>query len=281
MKGLKPPKAASIIRKNAFLASNGVSIMNASVMWYGGAKKGKTRTIISAFSGVDYMFLDFDRNYESTINEIKKTGASYYNGYAAEDVLVQLMKGRITEAVVVIDSLVHAIAILARYYLISPAGKKDDEFKRLKPYIGVSHEATSMFFNKFIYPMLESNSINFIHHTTQNMMGEKMEGNQGSWLSVFDFTYKLDGDKFILQAGRLPCAPTTVGKENLYDRLKKCISDNNENIEVSGEEMNVTAKATVTNNKALRTVLDELISKGEGIEVKKGNKKYVFYKDST
>jgi len=278
MKGLKPPKTASIIRKNAFLASNGVSIMNASVMWYGGAKKGKTRTVISAFSGVDYIFLDFDRNYESTINEITKTGAIYYNGSAAEDVLIQLMEGTITEAVVVIDSLVHAITILVKYYLV---GQKDEEFERLKPYIGVSHEATSMFFNKLIYPMLVSNSINFIHHTTQNMTGEKMEGNKGSWLSVFDFTYKLDNDKFILEAGRLPCAPTTVGKENLYDRLKKCISDNNENTEVSGKKMNVTAKATVTKNKALRTVLDELISKGEVIEVKEGSKKYVFYKDST
>ncbi len=281
MKGLKPPKFVSIIRKNAFLASNGVSIMNASVMWYGGAKKGKTRTIISAFSGVDYMFLDFDRNYESTINEIKKTGASYYNGSAAEDVLVQLMNGTITDAVVVIDSHVHAISILAKHYLASVVGKKDEEFKRLKPYIGVSHEATSMFFNKLIYPMLVSNSINFIHHTTQNMMGEKMEGNQGSWLSVFDFTYKLDSDKFILQAGRLPCAPVTVGKENLYDRLKNCITDNSEDIEVSGKSMNVTAKATVTNNKALRLVLDELISKGEVIEVKEGSKKYILYKDST
>ena len=278
MKGLKAPKSTSIVRKNALLASNGVSIMNASVMWYGGAKKGKTRTIISAFSGVDYIFLDFDRNYESTINEIKKTGASYYNGSAAEDVLIQLMKGTITEAVVVIDSLVHAIAILSRHYLVSTV---DDEFERLKPYIGVSHEATSMFFNKLSYCAMQNSSVNFIHHTTQNQKGEKMEGNQGSWLSVFDFTYKLNNDKFILEAGRLPCAPTTVGKENLYDRLMKCINDNSEDINTADKHMVATAKSTVTKNNALRLVLDELIFKGEIVEVKNGRKIYVFYKDST
>ena len=45
-------------------------------------------------------------------------------------------------------------------------------------------------------------------------MGSKMEGNKGAWLSVFDFTYRLELNNnlpaFILEGGRLLVAPKEI-----------------------------------------------------------------------
>lgn len=209
---------------------NGVSIHNAATMWYGRAKSGKTRALIEAFTGEKFIFLDFDRNYISTIREIEKSGAIYLNGDAAFNVLTQLAIGRGFHYVVIIDALGSIITRLARWFIEN--SNDVDSVKRMKEsiqLIGVSHEATITFFNLLIEPMTRNyNSINIIHHTTENHNGSKMEGNKGAWMSVFDFTYRLDPEKkaFFLEAGRLPIAPNTVGlsqspRKHLIELIKK------------------------------------------------------------
>ena len=101
--GLKLPTVLPEPREDAFLYSNGTTIMNASTMFYGGAKTGKTRTIIKAFKGCDYFFLDFDRNYSSTIQDITNSGAKYYQGNQAFGILSQLMSGEIKNVIGLIE----------------------------------------------------------------------------------------------------------------------------------------------------------------------------------
>ena len=229
------------IRENAVLnLANGTSLHNAAVMWYGRAKSGKTRTLIQAFSGEKFLFLDFDRNYRSTIESIQNSGATYLNGDAAFDVLTQLASGRGSDQIVIVDALGSVVTRLVSWFIdhntvndnMSVAAKQIIE---LKKNIGVSHEATVTFFNLIIEPMTRNgNSINFIHHTTENSQGSKMEGNKGSWLSVFDFTYVLNVDRkvFELEAGRLPIAPNVIGSNNPRQMLIQAIKDSIESLRV-------------------------------------------------
>lgn len=278
------PTAPNAIRHDAYMHSNGHSIMNASVMYYGGAKTGKTRLIIKAFSGADYIFLDLDRNYESTINEITKSGARYFNGSNAIEILYQLMDGKGKNEVVIIDALGSIVKLLCRKFIKQHTGKDDklDEvgiaISEAEKGIGVNHADTVTFFNHIIEPMTRnSNSINFIHHTTQNKMGEKMEGNQGAWLSVFDFTYEMNRETktFVLKAGRLPIAPNSIGVDNIYDRINKTLIDNQESTEVSGKQKMLTPYKKFSDNHAMRMTLNPLVKNGTVKKVKVGRKEYL------
>lgn len=209
---------------------NHTSIHNAAVMFYGRAKSGKTRILIEAFKGEEFLFLDFDRNYESTIDEIIKSGAIYLNDDAAFDVLTQLASGKKCHYVVIIDALGSIVKRLALWFIRTSVNVDAvEQMKECIDKIGVAHDATHTFFNLVIEPMTRNNnSINIIHHTTENYNGSKMEGNKGAWMSVFDFTYRLDPEKkaFFLEAGRLPIAPKTVGllqspRKHLIELIKK------------------------------------------------------------
>lgn len=229
------------IRENAELnLANGTSLHNAAVMWYGRAKSGKTRTLIQAFSGENFLFLDFDRNYRSTIESIQNSGATYLNGDAAFDVLTQLASGRGSDQIVIVDALGSVVSRLVSWFIDSNTTEGNmnaaaKQITELKKNIGVSHEATVAFFNLIIEPMTRNgNSINFIHHTTENSQGSKMEGNKGSWLSVFDFTYALNVDRkvFELEAGRLPIAPNVIGDTNPRQMLIQAIKESIESLRV-------------------------------------------------
>jgi hypothetical protein len=223
------PTTPMSIREDAQLnVFNGVSLHNAAVMWYGRAKSGKTRTLIQAFQGEDFLFLDFDRNYKSTIQSIQESGATYLNGDAAFDALTQLASGRGIQRTVIIDALGSVISRITNWFIAQhtdPNKTIDDDGYRmhnLKSHIGVSHEATVTFFNLIIEPMTRNfNSINFVHHTTESFQGSKMEGNKGAWLSVFDFTYHLNTERkvFELEAGRLPIAPKIIGDSSPRQQL--------------------------------------------------------------
>lgn len=229
------------VRENANLnAVNGVSLHNAAVMWYGRAKSGKTRTLIQAFNGAEFLFLDFDRNYRSTIESIQNSGATYLNGDTAFNVLTQLASGRGNNQIVIIDALGSVVTRLVSWFIITNSndGTMNNDARRMdeiKKNIGVSHEATVTFFNLIIEPMTRNgNSINFIHHTTENNVGSKMEGNKGAWLSVFDFTYMLNVDRhvFELEAGRLPIAPNVIGENNPRQMLIQAITESIESLRV-------------------------------------------------
>ncbi len=283
MIGLVNPTAPIVRRKDAYLNRNGYSIMNASVMYYGGAKTGKTRLLISAFSGSEYIFLDFDRNYESTIKEIEKSGAMYFNGASAYDVLFQLMNGTIHDAVVVVDALGSIVKPLCRKFMKQHIHENNiDEdgtaINEAMGGIGINHADTVTFFNHIIEPMTQNrNSINFIHHTTQNMSGEKMEGNQGSWLSVFDFTYGMDRETktFKLRADRLPIAPHTVGEDNVYQRINKILQDNKETIDIDGVQTYLTPYKKLNDNKTVRLILNQLIKDKFIRKIKISRKEYL------
>ena len=224
MFGIEIPRGKNIYRTVPTLAENGVSIMNATVMFYGAPKKGKTRTIIESFSGSEYVFLDFDRNYKITADKIEQSGALYFNGSNAYDVLIQLMNGKASNGIFVIDALNSVIPFLCSYW-----NKKNEDKDSINPtMVGVDDSETKKFFNNVIYPMSENNnSINIIHHTTENNTGTKMAGNKASWMSLFDFTYKLDGTvsdpEFILESGRLPMAPKKIGLKNSSDKAYEFI----------------------------------------------------------
>lgn len=229
------------IRENAELnLANGTSLHNAAVMWYGRAKSGKTRTLIQAFSGENFLFLDFDRNYRSTIESIQNSGATYLNGNTAFEVLTQLASGRGSDQIVIVDALGSVVSRLVSWFIDINTTEGDmnaaaKQITELKKSIGISHEATVAFFNLIIEPMTRNgNSINFIHHTTENSQGSKMEGNKGSWLSVFDFTYTLNVDRkvFELEAGRLPIAPNVIGSNNPRQMLIQAIKDSIESLRV-------------------------------------------------
>jgi len=220
MTGLKIPTSKNKYRVDAFMASNNIAIMNAACMYYGGAKKGKTRTLTAAFAGSEYVFLDFDRNYESTAKNIEDRDGIYFNGSNAWDVLHQLADGEISGGIFIIDALGSVSKKLAIRWNT-----------RLEPidvsHIGVTHEATVDFFNRVIEPMTaNNNSVNFIHHTTQSgsgkNAGEKMEGNKGAWLSAFDFTYSMtEPGVFNLDAGRLPIAPKTISAADARTKARE------------------------------------------------------------
>ena len=229
------------IRENAELnLANGTSLHNAAVMWYGRAKSGKTRTLIQAFTGEKFLFLDFDRNYRSTIESIQNSGATYLNGDVAFNVLTQLASGRGSNQIVIVDALGSVVTRLVSWFIDSNTTEGNmnaaaRQITELKKNIGVSHEATVAFFNLIIEPMTRNgNSINFIHHTTENSQGSKMEGNKGSWLSVFDFTYvlKVDRKVFELEAGRLPIAPNVIGDTNPRQIFIQAIKDSIESLRV-------------------------------------------------
>lgn len=263
---------------------NGVSIHNAATMWYGRAKSGKTRALIEAFSGEKFIFLDFDRNYESTIKGIQNSGAIYLNGDAAFEVLTQLASGKGFHHVVVIDALGNIVTRLARWFLAN--SKKSDAVERMKEsihLIGVSHEATLTFFNLIIEPMTRNyNSINIIHHTTENNYGSKMEGNKGAWLSVFDFTYQLNTEKkvFILEAGRLPIAPKTVGlfnspRKHLVELIKNYTESRQDM--VNGEFIDVAPwNKILKSSQSIRPIMKQLLIEGNIITTKVLNSRAVY-----
>lgn len=281
--GLILPSEGYIPRDDAYLHANGVTVMNASTMFYGGAKTGKTRTIIKAFKGCDYFFLDFDRNYESTIQDIIDSGARYFNGSAAYDILYQLMDGNISNVTVVVDALGSVIKPLCLKFISKHAsdGRADEEARMLQESIkgiGKDHADSVTFFNLIIEPMTRNgNSINFIHHTTQNMQGEKMEGNKGAWLSVFDFTYSMDraSKTFKLEAGRLPVALNSIGTDNIYDRINKTIEEKAETIEIDGRQKLLTKYSHLSANKNFRTILNPLVIQGKVNKIKNGRTEYL------
>jgi len=272
-------------RTNAELNTfNGVSIHNAAIMWYGRAKSGKTRALIEVFAGENFIFLDFDRNYESTIKGIQKSGAIYLNGDAAFEVLTQLSSGRGFQYVVIIDALGSIIKRLARWFI--QTSDDYDAVARMKEsllLIGVSHEATLTFFNLVVEPMTKnSNSINIIHHTTENNNGSKMEGNKGAWLSVFDFTYRLDSDKkaFFLEAGRLPIAPKTVGlSKTPRKQLVELIKNYTESCQdqISGQFMDVAPWNKILKSSLyVRPIMNQLLKEGKIITIKVLNSRAVY-----
>ncbi len=281
------PKKPNIIRGDAYLHNNGYAIMNAATMYYGGAKTGKTRLAISSFKGSEYIFLDFDRNYKTTIDEIVKSGAHYYNRTNARDVLLQFMRGEVSNEIVIIDALGAIIKPLCREFIEYHTIKNEDGTKS-KDWeaiavdyamngIGINGEDTRTFFNHIIEPMTRNgNSINFIHHTTINAQ-EKMEGNKGAWLSVFDFTYQMDRETktFKLEADRLPIAPKTIGFDNVYQRINKILIDNAEVVEIDGEQKTLTPYKKLGDNKTARLILNPLLKSGLVKKVKSGKKEYL------
>ncbi len=93
-------------RGSAYLhQDNSNIVMNSSAMWYGSAKGGKTRILTKAFTGSNYIFLDFDANYDDVADLITKAGGVYLNGREAWRVLYQLMDKDIKDAVIIIDAL--------------------------------------------------------------------------------------------------------------------------------------------------------------------------------
>lgn len=281
------PTEPNIKRKNAYLHKNGYSIINAATMYYGGAKTGKTRLLISAFKGSDYIFLDFDRNYESTINEIEKSGANYYNGDNARDVMLQFMRGEVSNEVVIIDALGAVVKPLCREFITyhtrtntDGTETRDWEAEAISyamPGIGINGEDTRTFFNHIVEPMTRNgNSVNFIHHTTQNQV-EKMEGNKGAWLSVFDFTYEMNRETktFRLEADRLPIAPDSIGFDNVYGRINKILIDNAEIVENDGNVLSLTPYKCFHNNKTARLILNDLLKCEKIAKVKIGKKEYL------
>jgi hypothetical protein len=249
-------------------------------MWYGPAKSGKTRTIIRALQGTDYLFLDFDRNYEDVAQDIEDLGGHYYNGTNAIDVLFQIAEGKAENRVIVIDALNSVVGMLVKHYNKSPEGL---EYPILNPNnIGRLQEDTVDFFNKVIYKMENnSNSINFIHHMTENMLGSKMEGNAGAWKSVFDITYEMEDGKFVLKTSRTKIPPSTVGADTAIQRLEAIIAENEAIIHPEGyaEEFLACHKRHIMNIKALRPLLEQLLEEGFLEEVRYGNKLYVKVKD--
>lgn len=292
-----PDQKNNIIRQDATLHKNGHSIMSAATMYYGGAKTGKTRLVVSAFKGSNYIFLDFDRNYKSTINEIIKAGARYYNGKNAIDILSQVMLGKAENEIIIIDALGSVVKGLCRAFIREHTNINEDKTETKDweavavelaiPGIGTNHTDTATFFNHIIEPMTRNNnSINFVHHTTQNMSGEKMEGNKGAWLSVFDFTYQMDRETrtFKLEADRLPIAPKTIGFDNVYARINRILKENAESIEIETENEDGSVETTnilltpfkkFSDNKTTRLILNPLIQDGLVKKFKSGKKEYL------
>jgi hypothetical protein len=279
------PEVAILYRADAKInPHNDVSIQNAATMWYGRAKSGKTRALIEAFTGEKFIFLDFDRNYESTIKEIQKSGAIYLNGDAAFDVLTQLASGRGFHYVVIIDALGSIVKRLARWFIrTSRHADAVEQIKESIQLIGISHEATLTFFNLLIEPMTRNfNSINIIHHTTENHNGSKMEGNKGAWMSVFDFTYYLDPNKkaFFLEAGRLPIAPKTIGMTHSPRKhLVKLINSYTESRQSreNGKYMDVAPwNKILKSSQSIRPIMNQLLSEGKIITTKTINSRAIY-----
>ena len=210
-------------------------IMNSANLFYGGPKTGKTRLIVTAFKNTDYVFLDFDNNYDDVAQLIIDNGGKYYNGKNAVMLLEQLLTGKITDTVVIIDAMNDVkmlmldiqIERLTSVILKSKDADKVNEYVALqktlervkKAGIGQFQEPTSIWYTHTIGKMLNhSNSINFVHHTTQNAQGDKMEGNQSAYASKFDTVYAIarqDINKsyFDLQTQRSNIAELTIGLE--------------------------------------------------------------------
>lgn len=264
------PSFPVTIREDAYLnLANGVSIHNAAVIWYGRAKSGKTRTLIKSFQGESFLFLDFDRNYRSTIEGITLSGGQYLNGDSAFDVLTQLANGNGTNRIVIVDALGSVVSRLTNWFINQDVKNLGaNRLADLKNHIGITHEATVAFFNLIIEPMTRNgNSINFIHHTTENNQGSKMEGNKGAWLSVFDFTYHLDTAKkvFLLEADRLPIAPKVIGDNSPRQMLIQEIKEHTELLreKVTGVEIEVAGWNDIYKSKlSIRPLMN--LFKGDG-----------------
>jgi hypothetical protein len=245
-------------------------LMNSSTLWYGGPKTGKTTILAKTFNNTDYVMLDFDNNYDGMQDLIISNGGRYFNSTAAVELLHQLLDGRITNTVVIIDALNDVKMMMLDYqikvlnYKLTQDEYKDDyhDMSELKENlqrskgagIGQFQEPTSVWFTNTIGKMTNnSNSINFIHHTTQNANGEKMEGNQSAYASKFDHVYAIvrQEDKksyFELQTGRSNIAEHTIGlQKGIKDAMlymKAIYSDKVENVDgtMTGTQFDKTFK---------------------------------------
>lgn len=203
--------------------NNANVLMNSANLFYGGPKTGKTTIIAKAFKGTDYIFLDFDNNYDEMQQLIIVNGGKYFNSIDAKALLKQLLLGDITDTVVIIDAMNDVKMMMIDYRLAHLDNTKDSDLittlERVKKAgIGQFQEPTSLWFTHTIQVMMNnSNSINFIHHTTQNALGEKLEGNKAAYASKFDHVYGIvrDNDKsyFALETARSSIAEETIGME--------------------------------------------------------------------
>lgn len=204
-------------------------LMNSANLYYGGPKTGKTTIISKAFKDTDYVFLDFDNNYDDMHNIITVNGGDYYNGIDATNLLYQLLDGNITDSVVVIDAMNDVKMKMLDYQIKTIQDNEDivENLIRIKNAgIGQFQEPTSLWFTYTIQVMVNnSNSINFIHHTTQNAQGEKLEGNKAAYASKFDHVYGIirDNDKsyFALETARSSIAEDTIGMQKGLEDAKK------------------------------------------------------------
>jgi len=226
-------------------------VMNSSAMWYGPAKSGKTRMLINAFKGSNFIFLDMDYNYADVVSLVEQAGGIYINGEQAFDVACQLMDKDITDTVVIIDALNDVKTRLLRHYISNLNESIDKEeissCEAAMSRIGISQEATTIWFERTIKKMINnSNSINFIHHTTENNGGSKVEGNAGAWAAKFDITYKIEKadneSYFHLTHQRSNIAPERVElSKTLKDQIEVILERLPEKIgsEYTGNELKI------------------------------------------
>ncbi len=281
MTGITFPKEKCKGRSNPTVV-NDTAILNAVNIFYGGAKAGKTTTLVNTFTKnkVEFIFLDFDRNYQFTVDKIQKSGAVYLNGSAAYDVLDQLMSGKPNGAVVILDALGSIRNYMVDKFIADNVGTDEAEhLQGIKHNIGVTHDATVAFFNYIVEPMSHGNSINFIHHTTQTMHGEKMEGNKGAWSSVFDNIYRMDRESrsFILENSRCyDIAPKTIG---VVDPIITKINSIRVNKAKYNDELgkNLVERKFLTNHPEIRDFIKVLDASNnlEYVEVPRDKKKYL------
>jgi len=229
-------------------------IMSSVAMYYGGPKQGKTRTLTTVFKGSDYIFLDFDSNYDSMRKKIETSGGQYFNGDNAFRLVDQLLMGTITNQVVILDAMNDIKMYMMRKVIEM---EKDEDVAReltrvLKSgKIGNMQEETSTWYKATFGKMVNnSNSINVIHHTTASMGGEKMEGNQAAYMSKFDITYMIKKDEssgdsyFELVEQRDLVAPQTLNMNKGIDeavkeavRLFKSVQNEDNVVELSGMQI--------------------------------------------
>ena len=201
-------------------------LMSSTYMLYGGAKTGKTRTVIEAYKDTDFIYLDFDRNYEDIAQKVSENGGHFFAGLDARNFLEHVIAGHIKDTVIIIDALGSTIGLLCQiFYELYSDTDYERELRSAEPLIGTRHSQTAVFFNYVLAKPLDlNNHIAFIHHTTMNQGGEKMEGNMGAWLSLFDAVYHLESyGTFVLESSRTKLAPKTLDDVLIIDRLNHAL----------------------------------------------------------
>ncbi len=201
-------------------------VMNSANLFYGKSKSGKTRTLIQSFAGAEFIYLDFDRNYADIVELVEKNGGHYYNGKNAVAVLRELLRGNIEKTVVIIDSLqdVKKLMLKLRYGIVleeDSALAENIVGLMMNGAVGIDADDTAAWFTHTISRMVnDSNSINFIHHTTDNNQGSKLAGNSSAYKSKFDTTYVIINESestyYKLEAGRSNIPKNIVGSQRNY-----------------------------------------------------------------